>query len=420
MEPQSKNLFKKKKSKEIKDKQKSEKEDIINPKKYKIGSFPVQKYDSKGRTYTRIRSKLEDCPLSYSLGYTQTAFLNSDYGDAVANKSISPLYGYNVNMRYTATLPMFLEMNYYNSIFNVTGDSYLDFKKDNRITFQGVDLSMSLVLLPSGGIFVPYIGVGFTAATATSGCGIYDLNSGQLKKKEFYNGIWKAGLMLNFSEYFYLYGEYRQTFDAGNAGSFNQITGGLGFRIHKDYLYNEDDQDEMRHSKLIAYYGYHQTDFQNQMFRTLLKDGQIERQYGQHFSLRIIAAYPMMFDLGVFSSQFKVKGIANWTFPDSTVIRHRGIEAAMLMPLFYATKYFTPYIGAGYQYSQLFAGAPFLQVSGQKYDKTQASINTSCPIWKTGIMITFRRFALAFEYKHSLFEQEKRFNQVATNLGWKF
>jgi len=91
------------------------------------------------------------------------------------------------------------------------------------------------------------------------------------------------------------------------------------------------------------------------------------------------------------------------------------------LPLLSKTRFFVPYVGAGYQYSQLYTGAPLIEIEGEDYSGIiEMAKNTSSPIYKLGVMLNFGSTSFFVEYKHSMFNDEMPFYQLSGNIGFKF
>jgi hypothetical protein len=115
-----------------------------------------------------------------------------------------------------------------------------------------------------------------------------------------------------------------------------------------------------------------------------------------------------------FSSGFRAHNLA--PFNDNAAITHQGIELCMdYMPLNIGTSIF-PYIGAGYQLSQIYSAAGSMTIDGA------ASTNTSMPVVKGGLKVKFGHLFLFGEYKQTFPLNGSTYNsqQLSAGFGWIF
>ncbi len=369
--------------------------------------------------YENHRDYFEDYPVDYSFGYSLTKFNNQPYSENLSNSTIKNLYGYYFNVRYTKVLPLIFDFGFNNSVFETDAD-YFKFKGGEKITFTGFEAGANLTL-PNATFLLPYIGAGYGYYTSSVGTSVFDSEAKRVYKNSSGEPFWKIGLTINTGRTFFFNTEFKQSFKKDNELAFSQFNAGIGFRIEGENFFKGNVKDDFEEDKVILTYGYHQTDFINSTFKGHLKNGNIKRTWGNTVNLRITAAYPLMFDLGYFSSQFTVEDVAGWQNADTVKVRHRGGELAVLLPLLSKTKYFIPYLGAGYQISQLYVGPPLIEESGKDYsDIVEMAKNTSSPIYKLGVMFNFELMSYSIEYKHSLFNDKMPFYQLSANLGFKF
>ncbi len=369
--------------------------------------------------YVNHRDYFDDYPVDYSLGYSLTKFNNQAYAENLYNTTIENLYGYYFNLRYTKILPLILDFGFNNSIFE-TDANYLEFKAGEKISFTGFEAGANLTI-PNATFLLPYIGAGYGYYISAVGTSILDNGEKRVYKQNSNEPFWKVGLTINTGRTFFFNTEYKQSFKKDNEFAFSQFNAGLGFRISGENLFLGRVKEDFDEDKVMLTYGYHQTNFLNSTFKTYFENGDIEREWGSIVNLRIAGAYPVMFDLAYFSSQFSVKNVPSWPNSDTTKVRHRGGEIAVLMPLLSATRFFIPYCGAGYQFSQLYAGPPLIQESGVDYsDIIEMAKDVSSPIYKLGIMFNFNIMSYSVEYKHTFFNDKNPYYQLSANLGFKF
>ncbi len=208
---------------------------------------------------------------------------------------------------------------------------------------------------------------------------------------------------------------------AGEEFSHNQVNAGVGFRISGSDIFTGNVKEDFKdNGGLILSAGYNETNFLNKTFKNNIEQGNIVKAGGANVNLRIASIYPVMIDLGYFSSKFEIADMPGYP-NDSTKVTHRGGELAIMLPLLSATRYFVPYVGGGYQYSQLYSGEPFIKEEGTDYENIiEMSAMTSSPIYKVGLMINFNMLSWSVEYKHSVFNNTSPFYQLTANVGLKF
>jgi len=368
--------------------------------------------------YANHRDYFEDYPVDYSFGYSMTKFNNQLYFENLSKSSIKNLYGYYLNIRYTKVLPLIFDFGFTNSGFDAN-ENYYEFRSGEKISFTGFEGGVNLTL-PNATFLLPYIGTGYGYYINSVGTSIFDSEAKRVYKESLGESFWKAGLSINTGRSFFFNTEYKKTFKKDEKLAFSQLNLGLGFRIEGENFFKGNVKDDFEEENVIITYGYHQTDFINSVFKRHMMDGNIQKSWGSSVNLRFAVAYPLMFDLGYFSSQFTVKDLTGWQNADTIKVRHRGGEIAVLLPLLSKTKHFIPYLGAGYQLSQLYVGPPLIKDSEKDYsDIVEMAKNTSSPIYKLGIMFNFQVMSYSIEYKHSLFNDKMPFYQLSANLGFK-
>jgi len=368
--------------------------------------------------YINHRDYFEYLPIDYSFGFSYTKFNNQEYIQSSKNSDILNLYGYYFNLRYTKLLPLIFDVAYTNSVFKTNSD-YFKFNANEQISFNAFEGGLNLTI-PNVTFLLPYVGIGFGHYVNSVGKNVFDINADRIYENSSDEAFWKIGLTINTGSSFFFNTEYKQTFNRNKEFAFNQLNAGIGFRIETENIFLGNVKDDFDESGVIISYGYHQTNFLNYVFNQHLKNGDIQKEWGNVLNLRITASYPLMIDLAYFSSQFTVKDVYGWQNTDTTRVRHRGGELALSLPLLSATRYFIPYIGAGYQFAQLYVGPPVVQTEGVDYsDIVVMSKNTFSPIYKLGVMLNFNIMSYSVEYKHSFINNKLQFYQLSVNLGLK-
>jgi hypothetical protein len=135
--------------------------------------------------------------------------------------------------------------------------------------------------------------------------------------------------------------------------------------------------------------GYYNTTFSNYFFKNNISNGNIKRGLGYAASLNF-NLFPLFFDLTYFSTGFTVNNIEAFN-PNSTITHRGGEFSANVIPLTLGINVY-PYLGAGYQYSQLYSKS--LTIEGT------ASSNASLPFAKAGVKVRLTRFVVFGEYKY--------------------
>lgn len=117
--------------------------------------------------------------------------------------------------------------------------------------------------------------------------------------------------------------------------------------------------------------GYHQSTFVNPQFAKVIENGNLSREIGAVFSTRF-TYLPIIIDFNWFSSNFKASSDINfeWNYPDTALIRHRGLELSVSVPLIPTSKNFVPYAGIGYQSSALGIGVEFVRYNQEELEIT--------------------------------------------------
>lgn len=385
--------------------------------------LPARKYDPATDMYYRLRYDLEDYPWQYSFLYCYSDLINNTFGESKSNSSIAYKYGYGARLNYNKLAPFILDIGVYNSIFEVkTDNSYFDYQKDDMLVMQNIEAGVNFVLLPAFHGFLPYIGVGYQFSDISSGYNLMHSNDKMSVLSQKNDGaLWRAGFTANLTDRFFITAEYAQTFSINKPSSYSRISGGVGFSLESDEVFKSNVKESFEdEGKLIFMGGIHQTEFQNKAFKTNNNNEILQPEIGHSLNLRILHAYPLMIDIGWFSSQFSVtENTPNWNYADTTRVKHRGGELSLNFPFMSLTRYFIPYFGAGYQYSQLYVGPAIFALEEEKNEIPVKSVDTSCGIFKAGIMICFRRLMFYGEYKHSLFNSKSEFYQLSAGVGWR-
>ncbi len=176
-------------------------------------------------------------------------------------------------------------------------------------------------------------------------------------------------------------------------------------------------------------YGLHATQFVNSTFKERISSGIINYDFG-HAATISATLFPVEMSASLFSSGFRIhesnKVIIDRNtnsqinsiepYVNNGIIKHRGIELAVNFIPFNIGSIFLPYIGVGYQLSQVYSPAESLTIG------EEVSTSTSLPIVKGGLKIKAGRIFLFGEYKRTIFYSGSDYqsNQASAGVGFTF
>lgn len=144
------------------------------------------------------------------------------------------------------------------------------------------------------------------------------------------------------------------------------------------------------------HYSYQHTSFAYSDFNF----SHLKQSYGNSFNLRYLY-HPIILDYSTFSSYFSA-----YISTDIQFIKHRGFElsVAYVLPIFKNSNKISPYIGAGYQFSTIYAEDNYKSISA---------------LWKAGTMLHFsENFFINLEMKSSFkYKMAHPFNQYSVGIG---
>lgn len=180
-------------------------------------------------------------------------------------------------------------------------------------------------------------------------------------------------------------------------------------------------------AKVVVSLNYHRTNFLNGHFAMNKEAGDLSHNFGTSLNYRIISGYPFLFDINWFSSRFEYTGDdENNPLYEAYKIRHRGLELAVNFVLLPSNRHFITYVGIGYQSASLIASnlwpmEEYADDENKNNNDTESikyKSNCSGLIWKTGVMLEYRRATFSIEYKQSLkAKSEKASNQLSIGVG---
>lgn len=155
-------------------------------------------------------------------------------------------------------------------------------------------------------------------------------------------------------------------------------------------------------------YSYHLTTFVNTTFTERIADGSITKDYG-HAATISYSMFPLDITATAFSSGLRAHNLA--PFNENALISHQGIELCInYMPVTFGTN-ILPYIGAGYQLSQVYSAAGSMTIEGA------ASTNTSMPVVKGGLKLKFGQLFIFGEYKQTFPLNGSNYNSQQLSVG---
>ncbi len=372
--------------------------------------------------------------IGIGVGYHRTAFLNNNFGTHMDNGELNYEFGMCANVALSIT-PLIFDVTYFNSKYSytLTGGT-----SNDNVNYKGWEFSASSYVYRKHfeyASFNFYGGAGWHTGKATDTDVLFSNFPSDQKKIE--QAFWKLGF---HGSLFYMplrfTAEYKQSFNVNAVDAFNEMQVGLQFTPgglkswgHAfsggygvgggigEVMFGGDAKDYMQEENLTLSYGYHQSTFLNDNFASNVDKGYITPVWGHAFNVRYHLLYPVMLDIGSFSSIYKIeKNTPGWAFADSIKVRHRGMEMALLMPVFSLFQNFIPYGGFGYQSSTLTNTSTWDVEEKIKYEVV--AVNTSSAIWKAGIMINFLSTMLTIEYKHSLLNKRSPFSQLTVCYGY--
>lgn len=198
-------------------------------------SFSLIPKISQGQTYRDAKFYMEGIQIGF--GYHQTAFINSQYGQLKENDVIKNRFGYVVNLRVTS-LPLIIDFNFFVSSFKVENnpDPNWTFADTSKVRHAGMEVGLSLPIIPESKHFVPYLGLayqnGFLGVnTDVLGSPLDDVAEEDVSVTKVTGILWKAGLMINMGRKLNLITEYKQSLNAKSEKATSQWSAVLSYRI---------------------------------------------------------------------------------------------------------------------------------------------------------------------------------------------
>ncbi len=206
--------------------------------------LPVNKHKSHQKGLYQQSKEFQSgySGISFFYSYYETNFLNPLYSESISNGDLVKQFGSNLKLRIDAAYPFLLDMDWFSSRFVYEGTNNPDLLKTPKIRHRGIEVTSSLVLLPSYKKFNFYLGIGYQSGSLIAS-NYWPLESEESKdnieaaeEKISYQSncsspIWKIGASVLFAENYLLLAEYKQSFNSNSTKSFNQFNIGLGLRV---------------------------------------------------------------------------------------------------------------------------------------------------------------------------------------------
>lgn len=198
--------------------------------------IPENKYDASIK-YNTHRDQLVDVYSKqggktkvHRLGllYSNTTFHNSTFGQSLQSGSISNTLGANLNYKVQMAK-------------QIIGDVDVLFQylpsEDYKFYQVGIEPSIGLILIPFSYKLTKYIQPYATIGYQLSGIRLFSATNPAIydaekdKATNTSSPIWKAGLMVNLGNTFYINAQYKQSFLANEGRDFGSWGSGFGFRF---------------------------------------------------------------------------------------------------------------------------------------------------------------------------------------------
>ncbi len=400
---------------------------------YSGTDLPESKYDAVISPFLNFLD-MENFSIGLSWGYMRTSFLNKTFGQNISNKYLSRKFGNATHFSLTQN-PITFDVGYLSSGFDYNGQQLKYKAWEFSVDYNFIDNYLYPLDLNLS------VGFGFHKGKIVAPSVFFEnVPLSQTLNKSFFWKIRYEGQIVNlFFTPVQFRLEYRQSLKL-DADAFNELYFGLAFNHNwsywgemfegigqiagkggssvSDVLFWGDARDYKEETMLTYSYGYHQTSFISSNFRANMDSDTIKRTWGHALNFRYHRLYPLMVDVGYFSSIFNVNAqTLGWNSLDTVKIRHRGVELAADLPLLSIFEKFIPYAGAGFQISQLTNKS--IWDSGKKLPMLMR-VNTNSVIWKAGFMVNLIDYStvITVEYKHSMFNRKTPFYQFLITAGW--
>ena len=133
-----------------------------------------------------------------NFGYHQTDFLNSRYRTNIQDDNLSKSFGYYIGITHQYN-PLIVELTYFRSNFTSNILSNQFYGNSTNIRHEGIELTLSLNLLPDIPVLNPFIGFGFQGSYLSTPTNKEDNpNIKKVSQVGTSSPIWTSGLNLQF------------------------------------------------------------------------------------------------------------------------------------------------------------------------------------------------------------------------------
>jgi len=115
---------------------------------------------SQAQTFSQARAYMHG--FSLGLGYNQTTFINSQFGQMLKEGIIQRQFGHSINTRIVAS-PIIFDLNFYASRFRVENnpDPRWMYADTSRIWHAGAEIGFSIPVILTARHLVPYLGLAY-------------------------------------------------------------------------------------------------------------------------------------------------------------------------------------------------------------------------------------------------------------------
>lgn len=173
-----------------------------------IYSSPIYAQRGKISENTRFQKGIR-----LGLGYNHSLLLNDRFVEYKQDGVIKHRWGSIINLRVVFN-PIILDLSNFSSSYKVDSPVW-SFDDTTYVRHRGLELAVSMNLLPRSKYFLPYIGIGLQTSALGVNIGIWDKltaeDSDELEVSSISMSgpIWKVGLLINFSQSIGINAEYK-------------------------------------------------------------------------------------------------------------------------------------------------------------------------------------------------------------------
>ena len=199
-------------------------------------SLPVNKYKGDlSASVLRSRNTRFHSFFQFDFGLHYTFFQNPRFFDVTDKKLIQPQHGYQLRLNVVLH-PITIYGQYFSSYFDASKYPGWNYVNDTRIRHSGLALGAHTQILPFTKIskFInPTAGLAYRNADICANCKAAD-NKKTHVIKPMNELVWTFGTQIHFSRFFYLAGEYSQSFLASPIKN-SAVSISLGYKYAQIY-----------------------------------------------------------------------------------------------------------------------------------------------------------------------------------------